>query len=63
MIINLVLDIDILQLSPRVFSDTIKFYLLFFRYNQILPPDNGQNCSTNPDDNVILQQRIDSENY
>lgn len=45
------------------FSDTIKFYLLFFRYNQILPPDNGQNCSTNPDDNVILQQRIDSENY
>eukprot|EP00105_Crassostrea_gigas_P024489 XP_011444743.1 PREDICTED: isthmin-1 isoform X2 [Crassostrea gigas] len=33
------------------------------RYNQILPPDNGQNCSTNPDDNVILQQRIDSENY
>ncbi|XP_062589342.1 isthmin-1-like [Saccostrea cucullata] len=33
------------------------------RYNQILPPDNGRKCSTNPDDNVILQQRIDSENY
>ncbi|XP_048737897.1 isthmin-1-like isoform X2 [Ostrea edulis] len=33
------------------------------RYNQILPPDNGQKCSLNPDDDIIVQQRTDNKNY